>query len=224
MPSPIKVFESLIGKFFSKVPDDSTLLENIVASLQVALAGFGLGAVIGVPLGILMAWFKPVDLIARPLFDVLRSIAPVAWIPIMVLLFGIGITAKAAVIFVASFVPCVVNSYSGIKQTSQVHLWVGETFGASNFTLLWKIAIPTALPSIFVGLRLSLGTAWVSLIAAEMLASTQGLGYMITIGRMTGRTDIILVGMLTIGALGALLSFLLTQVEKRLVKGRWGNK
>ena len=224
LPSPVKVFTSLLAKFTSRVPDDSTLIDNILSSLNVALAGFGLGALIGVPLGILMAWFRPVELVARPLFDVLRSIAPVAWIPIMVLLFGIGITAKAAVIFVASFVPCVVNSYAGIKQTSQVHLWVGQTFGASNATQLFKIAIPTALPNIFTGLRLSLGTAWVSLIAAEMLASTKGLGYMIVIGRMTGRTDIILVGMLTIGALGAALSFILTKLEHALVKGRWGEQ
>ena len=223
LPSPVKVFLTMIKKINSRVPDDSTLIDNIFASLQVALTGFGLGAVIGVPLGILMAWFRPIDVIARPVFDMIRSIAPTAWIPIMLLLFGIGLTAKGAVIFVASFVPCVVNSYSGIKQTSQVHLWVGQTFGANNAELLFKVAIPTALPYIFVGLRLSLGTAWVSLVAAEMLASTKGLGYMITIGRMTGRTDIILVGMVVIGLLGALLSFVLTKLEKKVVKSRWGD-
>ncbi len=220
LPSPTRVLTTFIKKFTNKSPDGATLLQNLFASLEIALSGFALGAIIGVPLGIAMAWYRKVDLIAKPLFDLLRPIPPIAWIPIMILWLGIGTTAKASIIFVSSFIPCVVNSYSGIKQTNNVHLWVGKTFGATDFELLRKIAIPSALPYIFTGLRVSLGTSWVSLVAAEMLASTRGLGYMIQIGRVVARTDVIIVGMLTIGGVGALLAFILQQVENKYIKGK----
>lgn len=220
LPSPTRVVTTFLKKFVSKSPDGATLLQNLMASLEIALSGFALGAIFGVPLGIAMAWYKKVDLIAKPLFDLLRPIPPIAWIPIMILWLGIGTTAKASIIFVSSFIPCVVNSYSGIKQTNNVHLWVGQTFGATNFELLKKIAIPSALPYIFTGLRVSLGTSWVSLVAAEMLASTRGLGYMIQIGRVVARTDVIIVGMLSIGAVGAFLAFILQKVENKYIRGK----
>ncbi|MDR1179127.1 MAG: ABC transporter permease [Spirochaetales bacterium] len=222
MPDPLKVFGALLRKFTVKTPDGATLGSHIAASLQVALMGFGFGTGLGVPLGILMAWYKTVDRIARPIFDFLRPIPPIAWIPVMILWLGIGTEARAAVIFMSAFIPNVINSYTGIQQTSQVHIWVGRTFGASDFELLTRVAIPSALPNIFTGMRLSLGTSWVSLVSAEMLASTRGLGYMIQIGRQFSRTDLVLAGMIAIGILGGLLAVILEKVENRIVKGRQG--
>ena len=219
MPTPGRVFLTFIKKFYSIVPDGATLIENLVASLEVSLSGFLAGSVIGIPLGMAMAWNKKVDLFVRPLFDLLRPIPPLAWIPVMILWLGIGTPAKAAVIFMSAFIPNVINSYMGIKQTSPVHLWVGQVFGATRWELFRKVAFPTALPYTFTGLRLSLGTSWVSLVAAEMLASVRGLGYMIQAGRLLVRPDIIIVGMLTIGAVGALLAFLLKRVEDHFVRG-----
>ena len=222
MPRPLEILSTFIRKFTSKIPDGATLLQNLVASLQVSVSGFLSGSIIGIPLGMAMAWNKKVDLFARPLFDLLRPIPPLAWIPVMILWLGIGTPAKAAVIFMSAFIPNVINSYMGIKQTNPVHLWVGQVFGATRGELFRKVALPTALPYTFTGLRLSLGTSWVSLVAAEMLASTRGLGYMIQVGRLVVRPDIIIVGMLTIGGVGALLAFLLKLVEDRFVRG--GNK
>lgn len=219
LPSPIKVFSSFGQKLTKTTPDGSTLLVHIVTSLKIALLGFVSGAIIGTPLGILMAWRKKVDLMVKPVFDLLRTIPPIGWIPIMILLLGIGTEAKVAVIFFSAFVPCVINAYTGIKQTSKIHLWVGETFGATNNQLLFRIAIPTALPFIFTGLRVSLSIAWMSLVAAELLAATKGLGYMIQIARTIGRSDIIVVGMLTIGIIGSVLSAVLEYFENRFVKG-----
>ncbi len=220
MPDPVRVFQTLYRKFYVRTPDGGTLVTHTVASLEVALLGFFAGSVTGIPLGICMAWYKMVDRVARPIFDFLRPIPPIAWIPVMILWFGIGISAKAAVIFMASFIPNVINSYTGIRQTSQVHIWVGRTFGASDFELLTRVAIPSALPNIFTGLRLSLGTSWVSLVSAEMLASTRGLGYMIQIGRQFSRIDLVIVGMVVIGFLGGSLAYILEAVQKRFVKGR----
>ena len=132
---------------------------------------------------------------------------------------GYPVGAKAAIIFASAFVPWVINPYPGIKQTKPVHLWVAQTFGASRREMLFTVAIPTALPLIFTGLRISLGTAWMTLCAAEMLASNRGLGYMIQLNRTLARADLIIVGMLTIGVVGIILTTLLDWLEKKVVKG-----
>ena len=206
---------------YPTAPDGATLLQHLWSSIRVALFGYALGAVVGVPLGIAMAWNKWVDRFVRPLFDLIRPIPGLAWIPMFILLFGIGIgiTSKALVIFLGALIACVVNSYTGIQQTQELHLWVGDVFGASNAQKLFKIAIPTALPMIFTGLRVALGTSWTALVAAELLASTQGLGYMIQQARAISRPDIIIVGMLAIGAVGAVFDALLHLVEIKVAKG-----
>lgn len=218
LASPLEVLKTLITKMYDPAPDGATIPQHLASSLKVALSGYTLGIVIGVPLGILMAWYPRFSLFAQPLFDLIRPIPGIAWIPLMIMFFGIGLLSKAMVVFTAAFISCVVNSYWGIKQTKNVHLWVGKTFGASNFQMLWKIAIPTALPMIFTGMRIALGVSWSGLVVAELLASTRGLGFMIQQCRGLYRPDVIIAGMIAIGAVGALLSALLSMLEKRLIK------
>ncbi len=220
LPGPKKVVTSFINKLSRRSPDGGTMLEHIVASLQLALYGFLLGAIIGIPVGICMAWYRPVDLFVTPLFNFIRPIPPIAWIPLMLIFFGIGTTAKAAVIFVSTVTQCILNSYQGIKQTRDVHKWVATTFGASNTQILFKVAIPSALPMIFTGLSLSMNLAWMTLVAAEMLAADKGLGYMIQYARMMARVDLVIVGMAMITIIGAILNFLLSSIEHAVVKGR----
>lgn len=218
MPSPKKTLVAFLNKLTKKSPDGSTLFVHIGASLQVALTGYLLGALIGIPLGILMAWYKPVDMVIKPIFDLVRPIPPIGWVPIMVLTLGIGLKAKAMIIFVAAVIPCIINSYSGIKQTSEVHINVAKTFGMSKWMILLKVAIPTALPMIFTGLRVSLGVAWTTLVAAELVAATKGLGYMLQIARTIGRPDIIVMGMFVIAIIGAILVSILEFLEKTFVR------
>lgn len=220
LPSPVKVLDTLIGKFSKKSPDGSTLPSHIWASLKLAMYGFALGAVIGIPVGIAMAWYRGADMFVTPLFNFLRPIPPIAWIPLMLIFFGIGQTAKAAVIFVSTVTNCILNSYAGIKQTKDVHKWVAMTFGASRTQLLFKVAIPSALPMIFTGLSLSMNLAWMSLVAAEMLAADKGLGYMIQYARTMARTDLVIAGMIVITIIGAILNKILTSIEHAVVKGR----
>lgn len=219
LPGPVMVAETFVKKLSSTAPDGATLPQHIFSSLQIALGGWAMGVVIGTPLGIFMAWYKKVDLFVRPVFDLLRPIPGLAWIPLMIILFGIGITPKIVTVFLSAFVPCVLNSYTGIRQTKDVHLWVGQTFGASDFQMLVNIAVPTALPLIMTGIRVALGAAWTCIVAAEMLASTKGLGYMIQQARGIYRPDIIICGMIGIGAIGAVFSAILSAVENRIVKG-----
>lgn len=219
LPSPTKILDTFWYKLCGgTVPDGSSLLQNVWSSLKIALGGYAVGVLIGVPLGVGMAWSRRFELFAKPLFDIIRPVPALAWIPLMILWLDIGYASKVGIIFFAAFISATVNSYTGIRRTSQVHLWVGKTFGATNRQLLFKVAIPTALPMIFTGLRLALGSAWVALVAAEMLAATSGLGYMIQMARMLGRPDVIIVGMLTIGFVGLLLNTVLERLQKRFVR------
>jgi len=219
LPSPLIVIKTFIKKMYSTMPDGSTLPVHIMASLQVTLIAFGLGAIVGIPLGILMSWYKKVDIVVKPVFDFIRTIPPVSIIPIMIVLFGIGIKSKIAMIFFAAVIPCVINSYSGIKQTKPIHIWVASTFGATNLQILRTIAIPSALPMIFNGLKVSLAISWMCIVAAELLAATKGLGYMMQIGRTLCRADLVVVGLIAVSAIGASLFLIVRLLEKKYLRG-----
>lgn len=219
LPSPVKVVETLGDKWTNQSPDGSTLPQHIIASLKVSGMGFCLGMLFGIPLGVVMAWWRRADYALSPVFDFVRTIPPIAWIPIMIVMLGIGLLGKASIVFLSAFIPCVINSYTGIKATKNVHIWVAQTFGASHLRILFKVALPTALPYIFTGLKVSMNSAWASLVAAEMLGSASGLGYMIQMGRLLSRADLIVAGMVVIGVIGTILSLILDMLERLMVKG-----
>lgn len=219
LPSPATIIETFLYKLSNTNPDGSVLSVHILTSLKESILGFCIGVGLGVPLGICMAWFEKFDMFFKPLFDLIKPIPPVGWVPVMLMAFGLGIMSKVTVIVIAAIVPAIINSYSGIKQMNPVHKWVAQTFGASNRQILRTIAIPTAGPMIFAGIRVSLNASWVTLVAAELVASTKGLGYMIQMGRMVGRIDLVFMGVLVIGGFGALFSALLGMAERKIVKG-----
>lgn len=222
LPAPTTIFQTLIYKTYNTQPDGNVILINILSSLQVALSGFFTAIIIGIPLGLVMGWWKNADRFIRPIFELIRPIPPIAWIPLIVVWMGIGLKAKAMIIFFTTFVPCVINSYTGIKLTNQTLINVSKTFGASNFETFYKVGIPSALPMTFAGIRVALGNSWSTLVAAEMLAASAGLGYMIQMGRMVARPDIVIVGMVVIGVIGAILSALLSFLEGKLMG--WQNQ
>ena len=219
LPSPVQVVEAFFEKLTQTAPDGATLGGHILASLQVALTGYLLGAVIGIPLGIAMAWFRKVDMFVTPLFDLIRPVPTIAWIPLMIVWVGVGITAKALIIFFAAFVSCVINAYTGIRQTNPALINVAKTYGASNFYTFIHVGIPSAVPMIFAGLKIALSTSWGTLVAAEMLAASSGLGYMISMARQFGRADIVVLGMVVIGLLGFLFNFIFNIIEAFVNKG-----
>ncbi len=220
LPSPFSILDTIVFKINNTVPDGNTLGTNIFASLQVALTGFLSAIIIGIPLGLFMGWWTYADRFIWPIFELIRPVPPIAWIPLVVVWMGIGLKAKAMIIFFTAFVPCVINSYTGIKLTNQTLINVSKTFGAKNFEIFYKIGIPSALPMVFAGIRVALGNSWSTLVAAEMLAASAGLGYMIQIGRTIARPDIVIAGMVTIGAIGAVLSAILSYVESRALQWR----
>jgi len=220
LASPEQVLTTFISKLTNRAPDGATLGAHFRTSLTLALTGYISAVCIGAPLGLLMGWFKRVDEIVKPLFEMIRPIPPIAWIPLAILWLGIGLPAKAFIIWLSAFVPSVINSYAGIKLTEPVLISVSRTFGASNWETFIRVGVPSALPMVFTGLRLSLSSAWMTLVAAELLAATEGLGYMIQMGRTLARPDVIIVGMLTIGCTGAAMGFLLERLERKLAPWR----
>ena len=220
LASPEQVLTTFISKLTSRAPDGATLGANFRTSLKLCLTGYISAVCVGVPLGLIMGWFRKVDEIVKPLFEMIRPIPPIAWIPLAILWLGIGLPAKAFIIWLSAFVPSVINSYAGITLTEPVLISVSRTFGATNWETFLKVGVPSALPMVFTGLRLSLSSAWMTLVAAELLAGSEGLGYMIQMGRTLARPDVIIVGMLTIGCTGAAMGFVLEKFERKLTPWR----
>ena len=214
---PSKIVKLFFTKLTDPNPDGAVLGVNILSSLQVSLTGFALAVLIGVPLGLLMGWYRGFDSFVRPIFEIVRPIPPVSWIPLTIVWMGIGLQAKAFIVFFSAFVPCVINSYTGIRQTNPVLINFATTCGAYNFTIFLKIGIPSSLTMVFAGVRVALGNAWATLVAAEMLAASSGLGYMILMGRQFARPDLILLGIVVIGIIGIVLTTLLNKIEDKVL-------
>lgn len=209
----LDIFKLFIVKLSDPNPDGAVLMVNIWSSLEIALCGFLLALIIGIPLGWLMGWYRGFDAFMRPIFEIIRPIPPVSWIPLTIVWMGIGLQSKAFIVFFSAFVPCLINAYTGIRQTKEVLVNVGKTFGASNFTCFWKVGIPSSMTMTFAGIKVAIGNAWATLVAAEMLAASSGLGFMILMGRNYGRVDLIILGIVVIGVLGVLISFLIGACE-----------
>jgi NitT/TauT family transport system permease protein len=195
-----------------------TLWQHMASSLQRFAMGFGLAAVVGVPLGLSMGWFRWLDDLVSPLFDGLRFIAPVAWIPFAALWFGTGIGGPTLIIFAGAFPPCLINAYRGARGIETRYLEAASMLGVGHYRTLTDVLFPAAIPSIFAGLRISAGTGWMSLVGAEVIVASSGMGYVIVKGQSAIATDIVMTGMLAIGTVGVFIDILIRQLESLLLK------
>jgi NitT/TauT family transport system permease protein len=220
LPSPLAVLDAGWTMMFK--PFAGNLLQtHILASLQRFAMGFGLAAVIGVPLGLVMGRYRLVDDAVSPLFEGLRFIAPLAWVPFAALWFGTGIGGPVLVIFAGAFPPCVINAYRGAQLVESRLVEAAQTLGAHNVRIIAEVLLPGALPSIVAGLRVSAGLAWQSLIGAELIVVSAGIGYVMVQGQSNLSPAIVMAGMLAVGVVGLLIDVLLRVVE-RTVRKRWG--
>ncbi len=215
LPSPSSLVGTFANKLADPAPEGATLGQSIVSSLKTSFSGFLAAVLIGVPLGLFMGYYEPVDRFVKPVFEMIRPVPPIAFIPLTIVMLGIGFQAKMFIVCFAAFVPCVMNAYTGVKLTNPTLVNVLKTCGASHWQIFTKVCIPSASGMVFSGVRLALSTSWVSLVAAEMLASSSGLGYMIQMGRMLARPDLIILGMILIGTIGFLIAQLLGWLEKQ---------
>jgi len=221
--SGTKVFPSpaAVGLGLVELIRSGLLASYLQDSLLRVLCGFVLAAVCGLPLGMTMGLWPALAEMANPVLQVIRPISPIAWIPIAILLFGISNPATIFLIFLASFPPITLATMNAAREVPEIYLRAGRNFGLSRGRLLRRIIFPAALPGILVGLRISLGLAWIVLVAAEMIAVDSGLGYLIVDARNAGkRYDLVVAGMLLIGLVGLLLDVGMRRVE-RMSSVRW---
>ena len=197
-PTPWKV---ITGTF--ELLKDGTLWRHIGASLLRVGLGFGLAVCVAVPLGLWMGWVAGAYRTLNPIFQILRPISPIAWIPIAILWFGVGDASPIYLIFISSVFPMVVQTTVGVHTIEKRYLRAAENFGVSRRTLFRQVVIPAVLPQVIVGMRIGLGVAWLVVVAAEMIALHSGLGYMIMDSRNAGnRYDLVIAGMIIIGLIG----------------------
>ncbi len=185
---------------------DGSLWRHIGASLMRVGVGFAMAVCVAVPLGLWMGWVDWAYRTLNPIFQILRPISPIAWIPIAILWFGVGDASPIYLIFISSVFPMIVQTTVGVHTIEKRYLRAAENFAVSRGTLFRQVVIPAVLPQIIVGMRIGLGVAWLVVVAAEMIALRSGLGYMIMDSRNAGnRYDLVIAGMIMIGLIGLTL-------------------
>jgi NitT/TauT family transport system permease protein len=197
-----------------------TLQQHLASSFGRFALGFGLAAAIGIPLGLMMGRFRALDAIVTPLFDALRFVAPIAWVPFAALWFGTGIGGPVMVIFSGAFPPCVINAYRGARFVEPRFIEAAETLGASNWRMITEVLLPSAVPSIVAGLRVSAGLGWQSLVGAELIVASSGIGYLLVRGQANISTSIVMSGMIAIGLVGFAIDIALRLLERRINRRR----
>jgi NitT/TauT family transport system permease protein len=195
---------------------DGTLEGDIAASLLRVLAGFVLGVVAAIPVGFLMGWYGTVRGLVEPWVQFFRTIPPLAIIPLAIVLMGIGETPKVFVIFLASFLACVIATFQGVVNVDKTLINAARVLGAKDGTIFARVVVPASTPFILVGMRVGLGSSWATLVAAELIAAQQGLGYRMQSAQLYYDLPTIFVGLITIGFLGLLMDRVLLFAERHL--------
>lgn len=182
------------------------LFKYIVASLFRVSWGFLLALLLAVPLGLIAGWYARVELALNPILQILRPISPLAWIPIAILWFGVGDLSAIFLIFLGCFFPLLLTTINAVRGIPAVHVRAGRNFGLRPLTLVARVLFPAIVPQLIVGMRITLGIAWLVVVAAEMIAVNSGLGFLIVDARNAGnRYDLVVAGMVVIGVIGLLL-------------------
>lgn len=195
------------------------LIAHILASLGRVLVAWGAAAALAIPVGILMGAVPVVGRQADHVVEALRPIPPMAWIPLSLVWFGIGDSQNRFIVFVGAFFPILLNTVHGVRRMEPVLIRAALCLGARRTKLMRKVVLPGALPSVFVGLRLGMGSSWASLVAAELVGATSGLGFLLQDSRFLFRTDKMLFSMVSIGVLGMLCSVAVERIQARAI--RW---
>lgn len=216
LPGPLQVLNGI-----EELADSGVLWEHIQVSLLRFSISYVLAVLVTVPLGLLLGWHSWSWQALDPLIQILRPISPIAWFPLAVLWFGIGNAPAVFIIFLSAFFPILLATVSAVRSVDRLYLRVARNFGVSRWSMFTKVVIPAAFPQIMIGLHIAVGTAWIHLVAGEMLGAQSGLGYLIVDSRNFLRTDWIIGGMLLVGLLGLAIHFLMGWAEK-LINRRWG--
>jgi ABC-type nitrate/sulfonate/bicarbonate transport system permease component len=180
-------------------------------------AGVGIALFLAVPLGILMGWYEDLDSAAAPLVEILRPIPPIAWIPLAILWFGIGLGSKVFIIAIGAFFPALINTYIGVKFVDVLLIKAAKTLGAKDKDILWQVVLPASIPLIVAGIRISIGVGMMCLVAAELVAASSGLGYLIMLGGDDLKPELSIMGMILIGFLGLVADRIILAIERKVI-------
>src|SRR3989338_5929761 len=217
LPTPSEVFIALLD-----IVTKGDIFAHVFASLIRVVVGFLIATFIGVGLALVARYYKKVGIFLNPLIEFLRPIPPIAWIPIAILIFGLGNTSAYFIVFMGAFFPIFTNSFFGVNSLPAIYENVARSFEIKKSIFVKEILLKFSLPYIFTGLKIGIGMAWMSVIAAELIGAQSGLGYFIQLNRLLLRTDNVIAGMILIGVIGYVLSWLLLTVEKKIIP--WGNR
>jgi NitT/TauT family transport system permease protein/sulfonate transport system permease protein len=215
MPGPWEVVVNFLDSFIHPI-GRHTMPVHILYSLMRVVPAYIVGSIVGIVLGILMGWYRPVNSVLRSVYELIRPIPPIAWIPISIVWFGIGEGSKWFLIYLAAFVPVTLNSISGARSVDPMLIKCGEMLGASKQYIFKSIVLPFSVPYIFSGLQVGLAGAWATVVAAEMIRSTEGVGWIIISSMETNDVTQGLVGIIGIGIVGFLLATIMREVEDHL--------
>ncbi|MDR1587915.1 MAG: ABC transporter permease [Treponema sp.] len=221
IPGPIAVLVFFFRSFVNPI-GRYTMLMHAYISLRRVMIGYIIGIALGIVAGVGMGVSKTFEAVFKPIFEMLRPIPTIAWIPLAILWFGVGETTKHFIIFYGTFANVTLNAYSGVQRVDPVLLGAAKMLGAADRQLLPKVILPACVPSIFAGMQTGLSAGWMGVIAAEMVKSSEGLGWIIIMGQETASTTQILSGMVAIAVIGLLLATAMRILERRLC--RWNER
>jgi sulfonate transport system permease protein len=217
LPAPAVVLSTL-----TDLIRDGEIARNLSISLRRILVGLAIGTSLGLFFGALLGVSRRMNDTFGPIINALSQIPSLGWVPILILIFGLDEMVKYLIIAKACFVPTVLATSQGIRNIPRAYIEVGQVLGLRRRTTLTKLIIPAALPTIFGGIRLALSNAWIALIVVEMLAATEGVGYMMVWGRTLFQVDIVIAGMIVIGVIGLAMDSTLSRIERYM--RRWEPK
>lgn len=216
LPAPYQVFHQLLTIASAQGFMDATLWQHLAASLTRIVIALLAAVVIGVPVGILMGLNETARGILDPLIELYRPVPPLAYLPLMVIWFGIGETSKILLIYLAIFAPVALSALAGVKSAQQVRIRAAQALGGNRWQVLWYVILPGALPEILTGVRIGLGVGWSTLVAAELIAATRGLGFMVQSAGEFLATDVVLAGIAVIALIAFTLEVGLRALQRRL--------
>mgnify|MGYP003602321254 CR=1 FL=1 len=222
IPSPYDVAEYMVDFAVGGIWDDAfsaTLHIHLLASMSRVYGGFALAAIVAVPLGILIGRNETVRALLDPFLQLMRPVPVTAWLPLSMILFGLGARSAFFLVFLGAFYPILLNTIFGVRSVEKRLFEAASMLGCSETAQFFKVVLPAALPSIFTGLRLGLGLAWFVIVVGEMTGVPQGLGAVIMDGRTLSRTELVICGMIVIGVAGFISDRIVVMVMNRLL--RW---
>jgi NitT/TauT family transport system permease protein len=217
LPGPLSVARGI-----AELLQHGLLVRYVVASLFRVTWGFLLAGILAIPLGLSIGWYRRAELAVNPLAQILRPISPLVWIPLAILWFGVGDLAAIFLIFVGCFFPLLLTAMSAVHNVPAVYVDVGRNFGLGSGEFFFRVLYPAVVPQLIIGARITLGIAWLVVVAAEMISVNSGLGFLIVDARNAGnRYDLVVAGMVVIGIIGLLLDLGMRSLEQ-IRSFRWG--